>query len=273
MDQGYQALCKDVTGHAESVLGPKLDGFLGVFLATALAFKNPGEDEYHAYARFLLPYLRELDAKPPAERSPEEQMAYERLSGALFSFLGFEQSFNTGPAKEEIAKAQARIANAQREIAALNAEMAAWDAQHAQQDPGAPRLNLGTLYGGRPDNDDKIARQQEIVREQQAVIAQQEAVIAGLNRDELTTRVTEATQRFERDDLLARLETAGVPAGPINTVAQAFADPQVIHRSIALDIPREGAGSVPGVRTPIRFSDADLVLDRPAPALPREKRD
>jgi hypothetical protein len=83
---------------------------------------------------------------------------------------------------EEIARAQARIANAQREIASLNAEMATWDAQHAQQDPGAPRLNLATLYGGRPDNDDKIARQQEIVREQQAVIAQQEAVIAALNR-------------------------------------------------------------------------------------------
>jgi len=93
------------------------------------------------------------------------------------------------------------------------------------------------------------------------------------NRDDLTSRVTEATRRFHRDDLLARLEAAGVPAGPINTVAQAFADPQVIHRGMALDIPREGGGSVPGVRTPIRFSDADLVLDRPAPALPGEKRD
>ena len=87
-------------------------------------------------------------------------------------------------------------------------------------------------------------------------------------RDELTARVTEATQRFHRDDLLARLEAAGVPAGPINTVAQAFADPQVRHRQMALTIEREG-GAVPGVRTPIRFSDADLVLDRPAPPLPR----
>ncbi|MGN6375540.1 MAG: CaiB/BaiF CoA transferase family protein [Sphingomonas sp.] len=89
------------------------------------------------------------------------------------------------------------------------------------------------------------------------------------HRDVLTARVSEATARFARDDLLARLEAEGVPAGPINTVAQAFADPQVIARGMALDIAREGGGSVPGVRTPIRFSAADLVLDRPAPPLPR----
>ena len=89
------------------------------------------------------------------------------------------------------------------------------------------------------------------------------------NRDELTARVTEATQRFRRDDLLARLEAEGVPAGPINTVAEAFADPQVIHRGMALSLTREGGDPVPGVRTPIRFSDADLVLDRPAPVLPK----
>jgi crotonobetainyl-CoA:carnitine CoA-transferase CaiB-like acyl-CoA transferase len=89
------------------------------------------------------------------------------------------------------------------------------------------------------------------------------------HRDELTERVTAATERFNRDDLLTRLEAEGVPAGPINTVAEAFADPQVVHRGMALSIPREGGAPVPGVRTPIRFSDADLVLDRPAPALPR----
>ncbi|MGN6271017.1 MAG: CaiB/BaiF CoA transferase family protein [Sphingomonas sp.] len=90
------------------------------------------------------------------------------------------------------------------------------------------------------------------------------------HRDELTARVTAATERFARDNLLARLEAEGVPAGPINTVAEAFADPQVVHRGMALSIPREGGAPVPGVRTPIRFSDADLVLDRPAPALPRD---
>ncbi|HVI98800.1 MAG TPA: CaiB/BaiF CoA-transferase family protein [Sphingomonas sp.] len=86
------------------------------------------------------------------------------------------------------------------------------------------------------------------------------------NRETLTERIIEATQRFARDDLLARLEGEGVPAGPINTVAEAFADPQVIHRNMALALDRDGE-TIPGVRTPIRFSDADLVLDRPAPPL------
>jgi crotonobetainyl-CoA:carnitine CoA-transferase CaiB-like acyl-CoA transferase len=89
------------------------------------------------------------------------------------------------------------------------------------------------------------------------------------NRDALTARITEATRRFSRDTLLARLEAEGVPAGPINTVAQAFADPQIVHRGMALSIPREGGTAVPGVRTPIRFSDADLALDKAAPPLPK----
>ncbi len=88
------------------------------------------------------------------------------------------------------------------------------------------------------------------------------------NRETLTERIAEATQHFARDDLLARLEAEGVPAGPINTVAEAFADPQVIHRGMALALARDG-GTIPGVRTPIRFSDADLVLDKPAPRISR----
>ncbi|MCM8731716.1 CaiB/BaiF CoA transferase family protein [Hephaestia sp. GCM10023244] len=89
------------------------------------------------------------------------------------------------------------------------------------------------------------------------------------HRDALTTRVTQAMARFPRDALLARLEAEGVPAGPINTVAEAFADPQVIARGMALAIARDDGTTVPGVRTPIRFSDADLVLNQPAPPLPR----
>ena len=89
------------------------------------------------------------------------------------------------------------------------------------------------------------------------------------NREVLTARVEAATATLQRDDLLAKLEAAGVPAGPINTVAQAFADPQVVHRGLALSIARADGSTVPGVRTPIRFSDADLALDRPAPPLLR----
>ena len=70
------------------------------------------------------------------------------------------------------------------------------------------------------------------------------------------------TRGWRRDDLLAALERAGVPAGPINDMADVFADPQVIARGMRID--PEG---IPGVRTPIRFSDADLALDRASPRL------
>ncbi|MBV0892450.1 CoA transferase [Paracoccus sp. Z118] len=82
------------------------------------------------------------------------------------------------------------------------------------------------------------------------------------NRDRLTEMLGAVTRGWKRDDLLAGLEKAGVPAGPINDMADVFADPQVIARGLRIE--PEG---VPGVRTPIRFSDAELSLDRASPKL------
>jgi crotonobetainyl-CoA:carnitine CoA-transferase CaiB-like acyl-CoA transferase len=85
------------------------------------------------------------------------------------------------------------------------------------------------------------------------------------DREQLSERINRITRQWSRDELLAALEQLGVPAGPINSVAQAFADPQVIHRAMAFAIAREGAPAIPAVRTPIRFSDAALALGRAAP--------
>ncbi|WP_230631131.1 CaiB/BaiF CoA transferase family protein [Sphingomonas sp. Leaf37] len=82
------------------------------------------------------------------------------------------------------------------------------------------------------------------------------------HREPLFAAITQATRRFRRDDLLARLDAAGVPAGPINSVAQALNDPHIAARAMVLDnVP------IKGLRTPIRFSDADLATDRSAPRL------
>ncbi len=82
------------------------------------------------------------------------------------------------------------------------------------------------------------------------------------NREEMIDRLMQATRLRTKADLLAACEGAGVPAGPINDMADVFADPQVVARG--LQIAPQG---VPGVRAPFRFSDAELVLDRPAPKL------
>ena len=86
------------------------------------------------------------------------------------------------------------------------------------------------------------------------------------HREPLFAAIRQATSRHQRDALLAMLEAVGVPAGPINNVAQAFADPQVIHRGMALTLDRDGM-TLPGLRTPIRFSEATLALERAAPML------
>ncbi|MDK1389086.1 CaiB/BaiF CoA-transferase family protein [Sinorhizobium sp. 8-89] len=89
------------------------------------------------------------------------------------------------------------------------------------------------------------------------------------HRDTLTPELAAETARFTRDALLAKLEAVGVPGGPINTVADVFADPQILHRQMRVDTPHTGAaaGTSPGVRTPLRFSGASLSLERGAPRL------
>ena len=85
------------------------------------------------------------------------------------------------------------------------------------------------------------------------------------NRAEMTRRLTEATRAMTKADLLAACEDQGVPAGPINDLKEVFADPQVIARQMQI-----APDGVPGVRTPITFSGAELALDRPAPRLGRD---
>ncbi|UWQ25312.1 CoA transferase [Leisingera aquaemixtae] len=83
------------------------------------------------------------------------------------------------------------------------------------------------------------------------------------NRKVLTAILEEVLAKWTQADLLAALEAATVPAGPINTIGQAFEDPQIKHRG--MQIAPEG---VPGVRGPWKFSDAELALDKSAPKLP-----
>ncbi|MEY3307110.1 MAG: hypothetical protein RLZZ413_1148 [Pseudomonadota bacterium] len=82
------------------------------------------------------------------------------------------------------------------------------------------------------------------------------------NRAAMTEGLADATRHWSKADLLAACEAEGVPAGPINDLAEVFADPQIIHRGLKITVQ-----GVPGVRSPFTFSDATLALDRPAPKL------
>lgn len=83
------------------------------------------------------------------------------------------------------------------------------------------------------------------------------------DRAALSPAIAERTRTWQRDDLLAALEEQGIPAGPINTVEQALTDPQIAARGMVLDL----AGGLKGLRTPIRFSDAELATGKASPKL------
>lgn len=82
------------------------------------------------------------------------------------------------------------------------------------------------------------------------------------NRAALAALIASRTRACLKADLIAALETAGVPAGPINTVAEALADPQVVARALRID-----PEWVPGLRTPITLSRSTLDLRKAAPVL------
>ena len=89
------------------------------------------------------------------------------------------------------------------------------------------------------------------------------------NRPDFVARLEVACARFPAGALLAALEAAAVPAGPINTVAEVFSDPQVIARGLRLDLPATGAagGTVPSVRAPIMIDGEPMAAPTAAPRL------
>lgn len=85
------------------------------------------------------------------------------------------------------------------------------------------------------------------------------------HRVEVRQRVIERTAGFAKADLLDACERDGVPAGPINSIAETFDDPQIKARGMRIDLPDADGNLIPGVRTPIVFSGTPLVYDRPSP--------
>ena len=106
---------------------------------------------------------------------------------------------------------------------------------------------------GRPDlaTDPRFATNAERVRNRAVLVPLLEAI------------VRERPAAFWAE----KLEAAGVPCGPINSIAQALADPQAVARGIRIDLPHPTAGTVPLVGMPIRMSASSPSYERPPPLL------
>ncbi|MDG2334441.1 MAG: CaiB/BaiF CoA-transferase family protein [Myxococcota bacterium] len=93
------------------------------------------------------------------------------------------------------------------------------------------------------------------------------------HREELIPRVASAMRERSRRDWLAAFEEAGIPAGPINDIAQAFGEEQAAFRGLARNIEDDHGFSVPSVRSPLGLSATPPSLRRAPPRVGEHSRE
>ena len=87
------------------------------------------------------------------------------------------------------------------------------------------------------------------------------------NRPALYEALNGVLSTLTKDEVIARLEAVNVPCGPINTVADVFADPQVEAFGLRLTTEHAAVGEVTVPGFPYRFSGSDLGITEPPPTL------
>jgi len=87
------------------------------------------------------------------------------------------------------------------------------------------------------------------------------------NRDELARLLGEIFAGRTKKEWVELLDAAGVPNGPINDIAQVFAEPQVKARGVKIEVKHPVAGMLPMVASPMRFSATPLEHRTPPPLL------
>ena len=87
------------------------------------------------------------------------------------------------------------------------------------------------------------------------------------NRGVLVPLIRQATVFKTTAEWVSQLEAVGVPCGPINDLAQVFADPHVQARGLAMKLPHALAGLVPQVASPIRMSKTPVEYRNAPPLL------
>jgi formyl-CoA transferase len=87
------------------------------------------------------------------------------------------------------------------------------------------------------------------------------------NRDQLIGIIETVLKTRPREHWLRRMRDAGVPAGAINTVPEAFNSPEMRARDIVSGIPHPVAGMVPNIRLPFKLHGTPLADPVLAPSL------
>ncbi|WGM32487.1 CoA transferase [Brevundimonas sp. NIBR11] len=88
------------------------------------------------------------------------------------------------------------------------------------------------------------------------------------HRTELVAAISALTRDLTMAELFDRLEAAGVPCGPVNTIDQVFEEPQAKHRGLEIDLPRDDLSTpTKTVASPIRLSKTPVRYDSAPPRL------
>lgn len=93
------------------------------------------------------------------------------------------------------------------------------------------------------------------------------------HRDELAARLAERLRTRPTAAWLAAFDAAGVPAGPIHSVAEMATDPQTLAREMVVTLDHPRAGRTRALGLPIKFSDTPGSVRRPAPLLGQHTRE
>jgi crotonobetainyl-CoA:carnitine CoA-transferase CaiB-like acyl-CoA transferase len=93
------------------------------------------------------------------------------------------------------------------------------------------------------------------------------------HREVIVPLLAQIMRRRTVGEWVALLEPIGVPVGPINDLAQAFAHPQVKSRGLQIELPHPLAGTVPGVANPIRMSATPPRYESAPPLLGQHTRE
>jgi len=88
-----------------------------------------------------------------------------------------------------------------------------------------------------------------------------------LNRQAMDRDLEQVFQRYRADELIQRLNHAGVPCGPFHTLDQIAADPQVLQTGMVVEVPHSKVAGLKMPGIPIKFSRTPGKIRRPPPGL------
>ena len=93
------------------------------------------------------------------------------------------------------------------------------------------------------------------------------------NLPALVDRLTRHFKRKRSSEWLAALGAAGVPAGPVLSIAAMLDHPQVLAREMIVETRHRNAGATRAIGCPMKFSDTPAQIRRPAPLFGEHTRE